>query len=121
MKTKERQTDIQRSILVPFSGLMNEKPRIANGFIVRICIDIGTDFFYFKQVVTFKDVSNVFRNDFFIQLFNDKQVDTVTIFAENIFRLKLQQMRILLQVDLHGAGCRFMPVGIMFFMRYCFC
>ena len=96
MKTKEGQTDIQSRILVSFSGLINEKTRIAYGFIVRICVDTWTDSFYFKQVISFEDVSNIFRNDFFLKFFDDKQVDTVMIFTKNIFRLKLQQMRILL-------------------------
>ena len=51
MKTKERQADIQRSILVSLSGLINEKTCIPYGFVVGICTDTGTDSFYFKQVI----------------------------------------------------------------------
>ena len=96
MKTKERQADIQCGILVSLSGLVDEKTRITYGFIVGICVETGTDSFYFKQVIGFKDVGNIFFDCFFTQFSDDKQVDTVIIFAENIFRLKLQQMRIFL-------------------------
>ena len=64
MKTKERQADNQSGILISFPGLINEKTRITYGFIVRICVDTGTDSFYFKQVIGFKDVGNIFRDCF---------------------------------------------------------
>ena len=75
-KTKERQADIQWSILVWLSALIDEEPGVTYGFIVGICTDAGTDSFYFKQIICFKDVSNIFRNDFFAQFFDDKQVDS---------------------------------------------
>ncbi len=63
-------------------------------------MNIGTDSFYFKQVIGVKDISNIFRNDLCAQFLDDKHINTVIVVAENILRLELQQMGIFLQVNL---------------------
>lgn len=56
MKTQERQADIQCSLLVGLPALIDKKTYVTYGIIVGISADAGTDPFYFKQVIGFKDI-----------------------------------------------------------------
>lgn len=111
------EADILSGILVPPSAGIDQKPGIAVGLVVGVRGEGRTKTFDFKEVVGVKQPGNVFWDGNVRKLMDDEQVDTVVIFAENIFRIKIKKMGIVTQFDLHGADGSFMPVDVTFVHR----
>lgn len=72
------------------------------------------DTFYFKEVIGLEDAGNVFRDNLSGKLHNDQKVDSVAVFAKNVFGQELQQVCIIAKFDFYGASDGLMPVNMMF-------
>lgn len=79
------QADILPGILVPFPTGINQKSGVAVGFVVGIGGEGRTEAFDFKEVVGAKQPGNVFANWSIRKLMDDEQVNTVIIFAKDVF------------------------------------
>lgn len=85
MQTKEGQADIGIAVLSRFTGLVDEKTGVTDGFIIAVRIERRAESFYLKEVECPEDLGDIFGNRQIRQLFNQKQINSEAFFSKRIF------------------------------------